>query len=109
MRQQSKNEIVKDLSLTLKRILKNRERFKPKSYNNIVVSGEYTKLLQGYAIDRKGNRLFYLNIKDIDCPVFDLPDIKGSIVSDDGITFAFQKHNKYKNIIGVVASKNRLS
>lgn len=100
MNQQSKNETGRILFNTLKRVLKNRERFPAKDYYQIVKNNEFYQLLDTYAVDEKGYKLYYVDSRQLS--LNDIPNA-GRIQDKDGLTFEFKHHNQYPYILGVVS------
>ena len=101
-----RNETEKRIANVLERVAKLRDRFPAKSYNSIVTENRYKDLLSTLAINKRGMKMFYIDLKDM--PGLDLPP-KGVVRGMDGVTYAFEKHHVYPSIYGVVVSDKPLS
>ena len=100
MSQPSKSETVKILFNTLKRVLKNRERFSSKDYYRIVKNNEFKLLLDSFATNEEGYKLYYVESRQLS--LTDIPK-SGRIPDNSGLTFEFKAHNQYPYILGVVS------
>lgn len=99
MSQLSKKETEKILHNTLRRVLKNRERFPYKDYYQIVKNSNFNLLLHTLAIDNKGYKLLYVDSRQLSLQ--NIP-ARGRISDKSGLTFEFKVHSKYSFILGVV-------